>query len=585
LEYKGELDQAASYFRRALAIQPNHTESLINLGNVYLAMGQPNESLRYYQRVLSIHPDSAEAHCNLGNAFRQLNQPTEAAAHYRQAVGIAPNLSEAHYNLGVVLESLGSLDESRAHYGAYLRLKPDRPLRELRMLTMCPAVFGSNGEIDEYREQLLTGIRGFRHRNLQADPSNVAADLSAPPFNLPYQGRDDLPIKMAYANLIERLLPRDLVARTADGRRLRPATKRLRIGFVVTNRHQQAFTSCMGGILERLDRSAFEIMVVCPTHAAGLIRRGIRSDGVEVVPVANRFDQFVAAIDSQAFDLLYYWEVGTDTTNYLLPFLRLAPVQCTSWGFPVTTGIANVDIYLSSDILEASDGQRDYTERLVLMDTLPTYQRRRMLPQTPKGREDFGLPKDRHIYFCAQNLGKLHPDFDFILAGILRRDKMATIVFIQDQHGHGANRLRARFAAAMPDVAERMAFLPRCSHADYLSLIDASDVLLDTPHYCGVTTTYDALSLGKPVVTLPGRFQRSRYTAACYEKMGWLECVALGADDYIDRAVMLGTEPDLRSQVRAEICERSELIFEDQGAIQGHERVFRELASPVQATV
>jgi len=338
----------------------------------------------------------------------------------------------------------------------------------------------------------------------------------------------------------------------------------------------------MGGILERLDPNAFELVVVCPTHAATLIRRGIRSDDVDVMPVANRFDQFVAAIDSRAFDLLYYWEVGTDITNYLLPFLRLAPVQCTSWGFPVTTGIANVDVYLSSDTLEARDGQRDYAERLICMNTLPSYQARRMLPQTPKGREYFGLPRDRHVYFCAQNLGKLHPDFDLILAGILRRDEMGIVAVIQDQHGYAANRLRARFAATMPDVAERIVFLPRYTQSDYLRLIDTSDVLLDTPHYCGVTTTYDALSLGKPIVTLPGRFQRSRYTAACYAKMGWLDCVATGADDYIDRAVMLGTEPDYHSQVSAEIRERSGIIFEDQGAVQEHERVFRELVSQAQ---
>ena len=35
--------------------------------------------------------------------------------------------------------------------------------------------------------------------------------------------------------------------------------------------------------------------------------------------------------------LIYFWEVGTDTTNYFLPFCRLAPVQCTGWGWPETS--------------------------------------------------------------------------------------------------------------------------------------------------------------------------------------------------------------------------------------------------------
>jgi predicted O-linked N-acetylglucosamine transferase (SPINDLY family) len=61
--------------------------------------------------------------------------------------------------------------------------------------------------------------------------------------------------------------------------------------------------------------------------------------------------------------------------------------------------------------------------------------------------------------------------------------------------------------------------------------------------------------------------------------MGWLPCVATSADDYIDKAVTLGTEPDYRSQVNAEICQRSEVIFEDREAVREHERVFRKLVS------
>ena len=51
------------------------------------------------------------------------------------------------------------------------------------------------------------------------------------------------------------------------------------------------------------------------------------------------FDHIVETIRGAEFDVLYHWEVGSDVTNYFLPFFKLAPVQCTGAGLPATSGI------------------------------------------------------------------------------------------------------------------------------------------------------------------------------------------------------------------------------------------------------
>src|SRR5262249_8201747 len=154
----------------------------------------------------------------------------------------------------------------------------------------------------------------------------------------------------------------------------------------------------------------------------------------------------------------------------------------------------------------------DYDERLLLASTLLSYHRRVSLPERPKSREEFGLPADRNLYLCVQQLRKYHPDFDRVLSGVLRRDPRGLVVAAEDQYGQSAAvQLRARFAASMPDVAERIVFLPCLQNADYLSLLAAADVLLDPLHYGGVNSSYDGFSLHKPIVTLPTRYQRGRY--------------------------------------------------------------------------
>jgi predicted O-linked N-acetylglucosamine transferase (SPINDLY family) len=204
-----------------------------------------------------------------------------------------------------------------------------------------------------------------------------------------------------------------------------------------------------------------------------------------------------------------------------------------------------------------------------------TYQQRVSVPSSPKNREFFGIASDRHVYLCAQHLGKFHPDFDPILAGILRADGKGVVVITEDRNGGFiARQLRRRFSATIPDVARRILFLPFQATPDYLSLTAAADVLLDPLHFGGVNTSYDGFSFNKPIVTLPSRFQRGRYTLGCYRKMGVSECVASNPQQYVDIAVAMGTDAEFRAHVVEKIRLASPVLFEDMEAVREHERIF-----------
>jgi predicted O-linked N-acetylglucosamine transferase (SPINDLY family) len=206
-----------------------------------------------------------------------------------------------------------------------------------------------------------------------------------------------------------------------------------------------------------------------------------------------------------------------------------------------------------------------------------TYQEPLTAPHPGKSRESFGFSRSEHLYVCAQHLGKFHPDFDAVMAGILRLDPLGRIVGTEDRHGYGARRLRERWQRDVPDVASRIVLLPRLSHADYMSLLAAGDVLLDPLHFGGVSTTYDGLSLCKPIVTLPSSFHRGRYTAGCLRRMGVEQCIARDTGDYIQRAVSLGSDRSLRDQVAAQLRENRARVFQDHQAVEEHERIFRAL--------
>lgn len=185
--------------------------------------------------------------------------------------------------------------------------------------------------------------------------------------------------------------------------------------------------------------------------------------------------------------------------------------------------------------------------------------------QVPRRR--FGLDEHWNLYLCMQNLRKIHPDFDAMLATILRHDPHGHLLLLEDPQAALGKQLRQRFLTSMPDVAGRVRFMPRAGYADYLALIALADVVLDTPHYGGgANTTYDALALGVPVVTLPGRFQRGRYAQAAYRQIGLLDAIASSPDGYVATALRLGSDRAARKELSTRLREAVPALFDDQQA-------------------
>ena len=566
----GSPNQAETAYRQALRIDPEYPEAHFNLGNLLQDGGKPDAAIAAYRSALQLKPDYVKALNNLGNAYRDQGRLEDAVEAYRRALVIDPDFVDAHFNLANAYRRQDRPEQAAESFRRLARLEPDEALWGLQIAALCPAVFESADKAARYRKTLTGELERLTARRPRLTLSGPAVNGSEPPFNLQFASGNLRPIKEAYARVFDGCFDDESPQNPRKGRRPR-------IGVVVTAGNERLFLKSMRGVLERIDPALLEVTVVC--HAVGfdLLGSALARSKVQFLKISQQLDRAAAVVRQAQFDLLYYWEVGNDSVNYFLPFFHLAPVQCTSWGIQATSGIGRMDAYLSSRLVEPDDAQDHYSERLLLADTLLTYQYPVSMPDSPKSREEFGFSVDQHLYLCAQHLGKFHFDFDALLGEILRRDDRGRVVVTEDRYGHNTRKLQGRFALTLPDVAERVIFLPRQANPDYLALTAAADVLLDPPCFGGVNTTYDGLALGKPIVTLPSGFHRGRYTSGCYRKMGYTECVASSAEDYVRIAVSLGTDPDYRAEVETQIRSRSPLLFEDHEAVREHERLFGQL--------
>jgi protein O-mannosyl-transferase len=121
----GRLNEAMAEYRRALELEPNNAETHDKLGGILLRQGQLNEAIGCFQKALELQPDNVSTLVNLGCALVQQNQPDAAMVCYQKALAIDPENAPAHSNLGNILFRRGLVDEAVEHYRRALKSQPD----------------------------------------------------------------------------------------------------------------------------------------------------------------------------------------------------------------------------------------------------------------------------------------------------------------------------------------------------------------------------------------------------------------------------------------------------------------------------
>ena len=564
-QQQGQLALARACLEAALRLEPAHVDAPYNLGNVLFESGRPEEALVQYRRAIEAAPGRADRHNNLGGALLGCERVDEAIAAFRRAVAIDPDHADAWLNLATALERLDRHREADRCLAEVERLRPGEPLLTMRRAALCPAVFPSAEDVHSYRAGLESTLDALRGADLTWDRGDITTVGCNPSFNLAHHGEDDLRLRGKFAAAFRAPEP-------WPAPRLRSGPPR--IGFVVTHPHEGSFIRCTAGLINRMTPGKFVMLICGSARGIAALRGAIRHPDARFIAFPDRLPEAAGRIREASCDLLYHWEVGTDTLNYFLPFARPAPVQCTSWGVQVTTGVPAIDYYISSDLAEPPDAESHYSEALVRLPCLLSYQRRAPRPEPPADRGEFGLPRAAHLYACLQRPLKLHPAFDPLLAGILRADPMGVVVLLRAAAGEAAEQVAERHRVTMPDVADRVIWLPLQPAHAYHRLLSLADVALDPVPYGAGSSAYDVFSHDLPLVTLPGRYNAGRYALACYRRMGLTDLVAATPDEYVATAVRLGTDTHAQAQARSRIAAASPVLFEDDNVTREHEGFF-----------
>ena len=570
MKQMGQDDVAVISFRKALELEPKHAKARFSLANTLREQGRVPLARREYQQIVEEHPHWFEPRLNFGVALMQLGECDEAIRQHMIAHSLKPDAHDVVENIGDIYVKQGLHHEAKHWYRRASEGRPRNWLRDMRTEILGDVVAASNESIDQYRAHVSETLDRYKQEKLTIDASQLHL-YGAPPQNiLTYQGRDDKPLREKYSELFAPLI--------SPLEPNRPSGKP-KIGVVVTSGHEGVFGRCLGDMLNQIGPRNLDITIVSSFAGRNILRHLYPHWSIEFMVLPDRIDHAAEMLLKQQFHLLLYWEVGTDSTNYFLPFFRPCITQSTTWGWPVTTGNRRIDDFVSAACLEKPDAQEHYVENLVRLGGVPTYYKRPNVPKPLKTRRELGIKEQDHLYFCPQNIRKIHPDFDPVLAEILRRDPLGQVLLIGDEQPTISELLKRRFRQTMPDVVDRVFILSRLPVEIYLNVLALSEVNLDTFYYGGgANTVFDTFATGTPMVTMPGAFHRSRFAAGLFEMVDIPSTITKTHEEYITLAVDIANSPDRRHDLHVDILAKGEAVLENQAAVRAWEQYFLEAA-------
>jgi len=550
---------------RALTLSPGYADGLINRATARLHRGAVHEAIEDFRALVHQSPGEMALHDRLANALDAAGDYRGALPWRRRMASAAPENARFQADLASTLMMSGDSRGARRHLVRGNVLAPSTALR-FRAAHIQSRVPENAAEIAAGRRRLFDFLDRAEAENHVV--TNPAREIGVTNFNYTYHDVSNRELARRVAAFHLRAAPE--LAWTAPHCRKRPSPgKRIRVAIISVFLGSHTIGKLFGSVLARLPRDRFEVVAVShakPGDAAWVAH--MRGADAQVV-LSHDLGEARRQLATIEADILLYLDIGMDPFTYFLAFSRLAPVQAVCVGHPDTTGIPNIDYFLTSRGSEPADWRKHYTERAVLLEEFPFFYNRPPPVGDLLGRADLGLPDNATLYTCPQTLFKMHPDHDGVFLEILRRDPKGLLMLIESAQPLETERMRARLTQAGPDVAHRVQFQPRMNGVEYLGFVGAADLLVETFGFAGGNSTYEALSTGTPILAYAGKHMRSRVTLDLLTMIGLEDCVASSREEFVTMAVTLANDTAQRREIRRQVPDASPVLFERQGAVDG----------------
>ncbi len=518
---RGEFAQAAARYEEILRRQPDHADSLYLRGLIAMEQGDLALARRCVEQALARQPNHPQLLSALGEILRHMGDIAAAEEHLRHALRQAPNHVDALNNLGVLLSKSGRSAEGIKLFEAILRQQPDdrRALYNL-------------GEAHRASGDQVAAIECY-WRLHELHPTWIEAGnalLLTSCYDPALQPGELLSIHRRVASVLYPV-PVAIAVKCSP---VPPFADNLRIGFVSGDFRGHAMSFFIQPLARSLHEIGVEALAYCNFSREDAITERLKALFVDFVHVEGMSDEMLdSRIRDDRIDVLVDLSGHTGHNRLGVFMRRPAPVQVNWIGYLATTGLDCFDAHLTDPIAVPFAMSTEFSEPLAY---LPGCQWCYAPPaeRPPVGERGSGP----FVFGGLHNPAKINREVLLAWAGILRAATPARLLLM----GDGAEALPARLIKLVPDggeLAQRIDCRKAGSLDEFLDVHREIDLMLDAFPYSGGTTTFHALWMGVPVLTLAFDHCAGRGGASILSRIGADDLICTTQGDYVRRAVAI----------------------------------------------
>lgn len=540
---RGQFDRAEKQFHAALVDAPDRLQSRLGLGGVFMATGRRDEALAAFAAVSKGAADDAVLLAALATVQWRYKLWHEAVGVLRRIEQRRPDEVDSHVNLARALSHIWEIEAAMAECDRALALDPAcRAAMHLRGVNLA-----KQGRVDdalatyEQAENLATededAQASFLFSSLYSD-TLAPDDVAKLHRDRMRAWAEEAPPVTAYSNAAE-------------------PDRQLRVGYLSPDfkgRHPVAIF--LEPILAAHDPARIETYCYASVDAVDDTTAKVQGMCGHWRDVYGWHDQRLAEqIKQDQIDILV--DLAGHTAGSRLKALRHrpAPVQACMIGYPHSTGLDAIDYFIADAIVAPPEHDHLYSETVLRVDGCvfcfaPSDEWPAVDVEAARARPEITFGSFNHV-------PKLTPTTVSVWAKILTeipgsRLKLKAAPFTDTA-------IRARYWTLFEEQGigrDRIEIAGPSELHEMMGEYNDIDIGLDPIPFNGSTTTYQALWMGVPVVTLRGGNFCSRMGASVLSSVGLQELIAETPEDYVDIAVGLARDRDRVLALRAGMRER-----------------------------
>lgn len=581
---------------------------LIATADRLASAGEPRLAATLYRGWLEEAPEDPFAYAinfNLGSLLSSQGDLSGAASALAEAVRLKPDFFPPYINLGLVLERLGHTAEALGQWYAVANrlgaVSGEAIGHKLMALKQLGRVLSAS-HLDSNAEEVLHHALSLAPRerdvmqhwlSLRQRQCHWPVVHTPPGFNRPNLVAGFSPLSLA-AYTDDPLLQLGVAADYARNDVGRPARnfahthqqliargqpRRLRIGYLSSDLREHAIGHLMAELFALHDAGTFEVHAYyCGVQTDDAMHRRFKADAHAWVDITGMNDiEAAERIVADEIAILVDVNGYTHSARSGVLAMRPAPIIVNWLGFPNTTGSPWHNYIIADGVIIPPENEWFFSETV---RRLPCYQpnnRHRLVADSAGTRADAGLPQSGTV-FCSFNAAHKFTPHTWARWMRILHGVPGSVLWLLDGVASTNERLRAH-ASAHGIAPDRIVFAPKMANAYHLARYIHADLFLDTSPYGAHTTGSDALWMGVPVLTVPGRCFASRVCASLVTNAGLPEMVCDNAEDYVARAIALGNDRPRLAALAAKLRANRDscALFDTPNLVRHLEALYRDM--------